>query len=199
MEKLDFVQCDETSYKMNFPSDSDLKILERFPYNESHHLEFKKEFPSKIDTILSSLCALLNTQEPSYLLFGIEEDNRTITGVSIESPSIIDQYLLKIDNIIHNGYIHGTDKFPIHPTSIICYAVDRGNQQSLFVVRITPEKGRTYQLNNGEIWYRLSASNYKVKGEEYYNRKTVESILDKRLTKIHQEIENLKMKFSMLK
>lgn len=177
---------------MCFPSESELKSFSVFPCGESHVLEFKMIFPEKHDILLSSICALLNNGVESHFVIGIHPTDYTIVGIPVHERSELDTMLLSIDNIIHNSMILCSDKTPIHPTSIIATVIDRGNNHVLIVIRIVPEKGKTYMTASGQTWYRLSASNYKVKSEEFIVRSAVESIVDKRTAKLRQDVEELK-------
>jgi predicted HTH transcriptional regulator len=176
---------------MNFPSVSELKSFSVFPCGESHILEFKLTFPEKPEALLSSICALLNNGQESHIVIGIHPTDYTIVGVPIHERSQLDTLLLSIDNIMHNSMLLCSDKSSVHPTSIIATAIDRGNQHVLIVIRIAPEKGKTYMTAAGQTWYRLSASNYKVKSEEFMLRSAVESIVDKRIAKLKQEMDDL--------
>jgi predicted HTH transcriptional regulator len=174
-----------------FPSDSELKSFSVFPCGESHVLEFKMIFPEK-DVLLSSICALLNNGTEGHIVIGIHPTDYTIVGIPVRERSELDTMLLTIDNILHNSLMLCSDKTPVHPTSIIANAIDRGNNHVVIVIRIMPEKGKTYMTASGQTWYRLSASNYKVKSEEFIVRSVVESIVDKRTAKLRQDVEELK-------
>jgi predicted HTH transcriptional regulator len=189
MTKLIHVRRHDWDCTMNFPSDSELKSLHTFPCGESHVLEFKLVLPEK-DVLLSSICALLNNGIEGHIVIGVHPTDYRIVGLPLVR-SQLDAILLSIDGIVHNSMILCSDKTPMHPTSMIATVIDRDNH-SLIVIRIMPEKGKTYMTASGQTWYRLSASNYKVKSEEFIVRSAVESIVDKRIAKLKQDVEDLK-------
>jgi predicted HTH transcriptional regulator len=140
----------------------DLEGCTKFPYPEGIHFEFKSSFPAvdaKSNTKLTeTVCAFLNT-DGGYLIVGVQDDNRTFLGVPTNKT--LDAFLLRCDNIYHSNNIVHEDGTPISPGTVTAMTVPVGDK-ILCVVKASPEAGQKYRLNTGEMYYRLSASNFRL-------------------------------------
>ncbi len=144
---------------MPFP---DLDGCTKFPYPEGIHFEFKSSFPAvdaKSNTKLTeTICAFLNT-DGGYLIVGIKDDTREFLG--IPTNKTLDAFLLRCDNIYHSNNIVHEDGTTISPGTVTAMTVP-ANGKILCVVKAIPEAGQKYRLNTGEMYYRLSASNFRL-------------------------------------
>ncbi len=140
----------------------DLEGCTKFPYPEGIHFEFKSSFPAvdaKSRTKLAeTVCAFLNT-DGGYLIVGVQDDNRAFLG--IPTNKILDAFLLRVDNIYHSNNIVHEDGTTISPGTVTAMTVPAGDK-ILCVVKACPEPGQKYRLNTGEMYYRLSASNFRL-------------------------------------
>jgi predicted HTH transcriptional regulator len=140
----------------------DLEGCTKFPYLEGIHFEFKSSFPAvdaKSNTKLSeTVCAFLNT-DGGYLIVGVKDDTREFLGIPVNKT--LDCFFLRCDNIYHCNHIVHEDGTSISPGTVTAMTV-LANGKTLCVVKAVPEPGQKYRLNTGEMYYRLSASNFRV-------------------------------------
>jgi len=140
----------------------DLKTATNFPYPESTHFEFKCSFTA-LDAntkrkLEETICAFLNT-EGGYLIIGIHDTTREILGVHENKE--LDRFLLRVDNIYHSNSIVHDDGSTLTPGTVKAMSVPAGEKTICFV-QATPQPGKKYRLNSGEMYYRLSASNFRL-------------------------------------
>lgn len=152
----------------------DLTGITVFPRQESNTMEFKitfttsKEFMSKIH---ATLCGFLNGVG-GYIVFGIEDTKRTIHGLQCSGKEM-DAFVVRLDHVFHDRMIveeNGntvavgtvTSRFlevaSLHPGELA---------KRLIVVTAIPEPGKRYKCKDGTMWFRLSASNYRIQGQSH--------------------------------
>jgi predicted HTH transcriptional regulator len=140
----------------------DLEGCTKFPYPEGIHFEFKSSFPAvdaKTNTkLVETICAFLNT-DGGYLIVGIKDDTREFLGVEVNKK--LDAFFIRCDNIYHSNNIVHEDGTTISPGTVTAMTVP-ANGKTLCVVKATPEPNQKYRLNSGEMYYRLSASNFRL-------------------------------------
>ncbi len=140
----------------------DLINCTKFPYPEGIHFEFKVSLnavDAKSRTKLAeTICAFLNT-DGGYLIVGVRDSDRALLGVPINKT--LDEFMLRVDNIYHSNHIVHEDGTTISPGTVTAMTVPVGNKH-LCVVKVCPEPDQKYRLNSGEIYYRLSASNFRL-------------------------------------
>lgn len=171
---------------MTLPSDDMLISLKCFPHNESKHFEFKKSMNCCKQKIPPTICGFLNSGG-GHLLFGIHDDDRLILGCPASSRDI-DMFLLYLDSVFRE--ILETNP-GLDPCAMSARALQLENKNHLFIVSIHAVPNRSYKLKDGEIWYRLSASNYKISGERVYDASQVASMMRQNSEKIHAEYRGL--------
>jgi hypothetical protein len=149
----------------SLPSDKELEKLTSFPYNENNILELKRNFCE--DKLESTICALLNNGFGiGYIICGID-DNGVILGVD-RSRLEIDKYVLKIDDIFHHNKIVTSEYKTLNPKNIHVRIINCYLNKPLIIITIKSEENTNYQLLNGEIYYRVNASNYKIKNMKLF-------------------------------
>ena len=160
-----------------FPS---LVNLLAFPYPEGTNLEFKIGFTSSNpDKITQTICAILNSGG-GYIVIGVRDTTREIVGIKTDKD--MDNFLLTLDSIYHCSIIRKKDGTVVGINSIKTGVVKAANDREVLVITLIPEMDEKYSLKNGDVWYRLSASNFKVLNlEKMYNKKELEDIVAKRL------------------
>lgn len=138
-----------------FPDLTDAKV---FPAAESSWLEFKQDFTCQFDKIKNTICALLNSGG-GYIVFGVADKSNNINGIKRGEH---DMFCLKMDDAYKNNHIFfDTGETMALDTITITMVIADGGKKNLTVVTCRPEEGRVYRLKNGEIWHRLSASNFR--------------------------------------
>ncbi len=126
-------------------------------------MEFKEGIVScPNEKIHATICAFLNNKG-GHLVFGVT-DTGQIRGLR-GAPKDFDAQLLRLDNMYHLKMITLENGDPISPGTIqtaLVTASSGGLEKRIIVVTARPEEGKRYKLRDGTMWYRLSASNYRV-------------------------------------
>lgn len=150
------------------PNDAELSRLDNFPWSESHYLEFKQTLIDS-DKLYQCVCAFLNGSG-GYLILGIRDYDLQMCGLA-ESTTIkeVDTFLLKCDNIFHQGFILTTERKRIDPGCVFAELKYLDKKRRIVIVKIQPTSNVRYMCYDGMQYVRLSASNYKITGEQYYN------------------------------
>lgn len=167
------------------PSDEDLLSLTTFPYMEGFQWEFK-ETPINNEKLLPAICAFLNGKG-GWLLIGIRDIDRAICGIpECVKDKVIDAFIIRCDNILHQKLIMREDGLPISPKCI--YARPLCNDfRRLVIVRVEPEPDISYRCYDGSRYIRLSASNYKMTQERYYTKHNVNTMMECVARKVRKE------------
>jgi predicted HTH transcriptional regulator len=141
----------------------DLTDKDVFPALESSTMEFKEGIMScPNEKIHATVCGFLNNKG-GYLVFGVTDAGQ-IRGLR-GAPKDIDAQLLRLDNMYHLKMITLENGDPMSPGTIqtaVVTASSCGVEKRIIVVTARPEEGKRYKLRDGTMWYRLSASNYRV-------------------------------------
>ena len=168
-----------------FPSDSELFNLKVFPYPEGQTLEFKEtSIVSFKEKILVTLCAFLNSGG-GHLVIGIK-DTLEISGINV-APKLIDSFLLKLDSIHHHSIIVTCDNEKIPHETIQTRTVSLSENRLIIIIKATPTPFRSYKLNDGSLWYRLTCSNYKISSIKVYNQSQVMSLIEKERREVQSQ------------
>lgn len=144
---------------------------------ESDVLEYKEQLHNYcFHKYLETICAFMNGNgHGGYLIFGIK-DNLTMPGLNTNKS--YDNMILKFDSIIHQQLIYGIDEddnnIAIKNSNINIQFVTNKQTKMFLVIEITNMNQRIlYQLRDGSIFYRLSASNYFNRKEILYTQQMV--------------------------
>jgi len=156
----------------SLPSDKELSKLTLFPSNENTIIEFKRNFCE--DKLESTICSLLNNGHGyGHIICGIDDDG-LIYGVD-RTRKEIDTYILKIDEIFHHRKIVTSTYDHLYPRNIMVRIINCYNDKPLIIITVKSEPNTTYQLLNGEIYYRVNASNYKIKNMRLFTELDVKN------------------------
>lgn len=141
----------------------DLTGKDMFPALESSTMEFKEGIIScPNEKIHATVCGFLNNKG-GHLVFGVTDAGQ-IKGLR-GSTKDFDAQLLRLDNMYHLKMITLENGDPIPAgtiqTGIVTVKTDEAEKR-IIVVTARPEAGKRYKLRDGTMWYRLSASNYRV-------------------------------------
>jgi predicted HTH transcriptional regulator len=152
----------------------ELAGLTVFPKPESNTMEFKiafnftKEFMTKI---YATLCGFLNGAG-GYIVIGIEDTQRTIYGLNCPTKEI-DAFIVRLDNVYHDRTIVEESGNSISigtiTTRVLEVVSNDPNEPSkkLVLITATPTPGTRYKCKDGTMWFRLSASNYRIQGQSH--------------------------------
>jgi predicted HTH transcriptional regulator len=142
----------------------DLTDKDMFPVLESSTMEFKEGIVScPNEKIHATVCGFLNNKG-GHLVFGVTDAGQ-IKGLR-GSTKDFDAQLLRLDNMYHLKMITLENGDPIPAgtvqNAVVTAKTSGGVEKRIIVVTATPEPGMKYKLRDGTMWYRLSASNYRV-------------------------------------
>ncbi len=142
--------------------------MDFFPYSESHFFEFKETLISS-QKLYQCICAFLNGSG-GHLILGIRDRDLKLCGLSkTATVKEIDTFMLKCDNIYHQGFILTADGKRLDPTCIRASLKYLSGDRKIIWIRIQPTLNTRYVCFDGMQYVRLSASNFKITGQEYYN------------------------------
>lgn len=165
---------------------------------ESDVLEYKIQIHNHcMGKYTETICSFMNgTKQGGYLIFGVS-DQLDIKGINPNKN--YDNYLLKFDNIIHQNLIYGIDStgnmISMNNTNLKVEYYQNDKKQLFMIVDITNTMlDITYRLRNGNIYYRLNASNYLKKDELMYSQEMVDNKIKLKIKDYQQIIDaNLKL------
>jgi hypothetical protein len=167
------------------PSDEDLLTLKTFPYMEGFQWEFK-EAPINNEKLLPVVCAFLNGGG-GWIIIGIRDIDRAICGIpDCIKDKVVDSFIVRCDNILHQNLIIREDGQPMAHTCIHARVVFNANRR-IIVVRVEPEPDTTYSCYDGARYIRLSASNYRMSTDRYYTQNDMNLMIEKISKKIKKE------------
>jgi predicted HTH transcriptional regulator len=144
---------------MEFP---DISTETIFPYPESTTFEFKEAFlAASKDKLFPTLCGLLNAGG-GFMVIGVRDSDRAITGINPLSKDY-DRFLLQIDGFMHQRMLrnHTDPTKPISHLVITSFLKTSLNKKTILVIQATPEPDTQYETNDGTVWHRLNASNFR--------------------------------------
>ena len=157
--------------------------MEIFPFSEGHQLEFKETLISA-EALARCVCAFLNGSG-GYLILGVRDRDLNICGLYC-SEKDIDSFLLRCDNIFHQGLVFSEEGHKLSPKSVRATYKRIGDKRLIFV-QVVPEPERKYVCLNGVAYIRLSASNYRIGADRYYRDSDVVVMQKKILKKLNDE------------
>jgi predicted HTH transcriptional regulator len=168
-----------------------------FPYPESSTFEFKRKIcSSSIDKIYATICAFLNT-DGGHIVFGVEDGTRKI--VPLNCDKLMDKFILIMDNVIRTKQIISTDGQGLIPYNLKCSILNFTVNTGLLIITVRPTPGKRYTLSDGTVWYRLSASNYRMSAQrETYSSQQVNDTIGKLKIQHQTEMDKIKTKMSDL-
>lgn len=171
--------------------------LDIFPIPEGKHFEFKQSVKS-IDKLLPTICAFLNA-EGGYIIFGVIDNNRRICGLKINSKQVDDFILAHIDSIFqYRRIINQQTKEPINPEYIRTEVIKRDDDTYVVVIKIiSPDENITYQIYDGEVFYRLNASNMRIRSDKVYLEEQVSHMLITQKKSLEKEYANIIRSFNI--
>jgi predicted HTH transcriptional regulator len=152
---------------------------------EGFQWEFK-ETPINNEKLLPAICAFLNGKG-GWLLVGIRDIDRAMCGIpECVKDKVIDAFIIRCDNILHQKLIMREDGLPISPSCIFARPLSNDFRR-LVIVRVEPEPDISYRCYDGSRYIRLSASNYKMTQERYYTKHNVNTMLESVARKVRKE------------
>jgi predicted HTH transcriptional regulator len=171
--------------------------LDTFPIPEGKNFEFKQSVKS-IDKLLPTICAFLNA-EGGYIVFGVIDNNRRICGLRINSKQVDDFILAHIDSIFqYKRIINQETKEPINPEYIRTEVIKRDDLTYVIVIKIiSPDENITYQIYDGEVFYRLNASNMRIRSDKVYLEEQVTHMLINQKKSLEKEYANIIRSFNI--
>lgn len=174
-----------------------IDTLDTFPIPEGKHFEFKQSIRS-IDKLLSTICAFLNA-EGGYLIFGIIDNNRKICGLKITSKQVDDFILAHIDAIFqYKRIVYQDTKEGINPEYIKTDIIRRYDDTYIIIIKVLPpDSGISFQTYEGDSFYRLNASNMRIRSDKVYLEEQVNNMLISQKKSIEKEYTNLIKSFKL--
>lgn len=166
-----------------------------FKYMESDTIELKESIGINsicFEKYKETICAFLNAKG-GQLIFGVKND-LTNVGIRISNDDL-DKFICKIDHIISSGFIICSDistidltlnKIP--PNSIKTEIIKNLKNKRFLIINVETTPNKKYQLSDGTIYHRLSASNYKEKYERIYKQSEYDQAqrnIERRVQKIN--------------
>ena len=155
----------------------------KFPFLEGVQWEFKENEPAP-SKIRETICAMLNA-EGGYIVIGVT-DNLAIRGVE---NAQVDRWLLLVDGFFHKQQILHEDNTSLPLTCIRSEAV---TLEGKLLVRITisPEAGKKYKTNKGEMFCRLAASNLRIRADRTYSEEEVSHIRKEAAAELREAVKD---------
>jgi predicted HTH transcriptional regulator len=159
-----------------------------YPDIESSELEFKTNLVPG-DKIITPICAFLNTNGGT-IICGIDDETRKIKGIDKTSKHI-DDFMLNIDTIYHLRKIISDTGKTLGPKNIQTTLVNQKDGKPVIIIKVMPDMDTKYQTANGNIFYRVNASNYKINTTKMYTEYEVQTKVNHTRTIIMKECKNL--------
>lgn len=167
------------------PSDEDLLSMKTFPFMEGFQWEFK-ETPINNEKLLPVVCAFLNGGG-GWLVIGVRDVDRCVCGIpECVKDKVIDSFIVRCDNILHQNLIIREDGRPMSHKCIYARVIFN-SMRRLIVVRVEPEPETSYSCYDGSRYIRLSASNYRMSTERYFTQNDMNLMIEKISKKIKKE------------
>lgn len=174
----------------------DLSRATVFPFPESSCIEFKCGFGTPIEKIYGTLCGFLNGSG-GHLIIGVEDTKRNIVG--IKCSKLEDKFRLKIDEIYQQNQIVTQDGNKISIEAIRVYNIKAANNKEILVITAKPSENTKYRMRDGTVWYRLSASNYRVKNDiNTYSSDEVRVLIEAEQNKTKNQLSNMRSDFDKM-
>jgi len=167
-----------------------------FPALESHTMELKLGVSPVIkNKCIPTICAFLNAKG-GYIVFGVEDKERRIVGVQASGHELNNE-LLWFDNFYHVRRITDSNGDYLEPGTLEARIIEVRTEIRIIVLTIRPTPGKTYKCQDGSVWYRLSASIFRIK-EHSQEKESDRFINEKKKRELSKELYNLKEDFKNL-
>jgi len=167
---------------------STLQTLDIYPELESSKLEFKSNLAPG-DKLVPTICAFLNSNG-GHIICGIEDITHAIKGID-KSPKEIDEFLLNIDTIYHVRKIVTNTFEQLSHTNIQTKLLYQKHGKPVIVISINPSPDTQYQMSNGNIFYRVNASNWRVSSTPMYTEYEMQTKVNHVRNLIMKDTRNL--------
>jgi predicted HTH transcriptional regulator len=152
-----------------------LESIEYFPFPEGKHFEYKQSHKS-VDKLLNTICAYLNS-EGGHIIFGVLDRTLEVIGMDINYKECDNWVLNNIDGIFHyQRIIYKETNLGIDSKYIKSEIVKRNNGKYIIVITVKPCDEQV-QIHNGVIYYRLNASNMKLRTQKIYIEEQMTALL----------------------
>ena len=171
---------------------ADIRGLEVFPAYESQTLEFKQTINASVKAkCILTICAFLNTKG-GHIVFGVEDKGRRIIGINTYD---IDNHLRWVDHIYHQSLILDSDDRQLFPGTVEGHLLEVRPGIHVFIITVAPTTGKKYKCSDGSVWYRLSASIFRVSDDSPQKEVRRMKIKNQRL---YHELSTLKEDYKLL-
>jgi hypothetical protein len=170
------------------PTDEEIRTLQKFPYNEGRHYEFKSSIQCPKGKVLPTLCGFLNVGG-GHMIFGVT-DNLDINGFTATTKDL-DTFLLFVDNIVRNSHIVKDNNETIAPEQLTSRLIHLDDMRQILIISVSSDEGVRYQIKDGTVYYRLNASNYRVTTDRYFTESQVTMMIRDRTHLLHREYQGV--------
>lgn len=168
-----------------FPSN--VEDLEYFPYEENNFFEYKSGIRLPIQKVYETLVGFLN-QGGGYMIFGILDKSRRIVGVN-SSYKDIDNFILKIDAIFHQGIIKTHNGSKLTHENLDVNIINMNTcRNPLIVITVKPTLFTSYMLSRGTVIHRVNASNHCILRSNTSDRTYTEDEHRELMNQQHQQL-----------
>jgi predicted HTH transcriptional regulator len=132
---------------------------------EDERIEFKRSFNKEYtQKYLETMCAFLNNKG-GHIIFGINDKSGRIDGFQC-SNKLFDEIQLFVDQSYN--FIVRTNNTIVHNKLFTIRNEPITKNLSVVVISCVPEKDTSYKLMNGNTYYRMNASNRRVRDVKLY-------------------------------
>jgi len=165
-----------------------ITTLDIYPNLESNKIEFKTNLVPG-DKLMPTICGFLNSGG-GHIICGIDDTTRQIKGIDKTSKHI-DTFLLNIDTIYHLRKIITEKQEALHPNTITTQICKQKQDKIVIIITIKPDINTKYQVSDGNIYYRVNASNYRINSSRMYTEYEVQSKMSHIKTHVLKDCRNL--------
>lgn len=174
------------------PTDEEFANATHFPHDEGQEFEFKQSV-SKVCLLKmeETLCGFLNGKG-GYFVCGVNDKTRKLCWMNLTEKDR-DRVRLRVDQIFHGKIIHDDKEEGLDHKNLVLRFVNKSPNETLVIISVVPTEGRTYRLFD-TTWYRLNASNYRVREEKLYKLSSVNQMISQSTELIRGDYEVLVLK-----
>ena len=165
-----------------------ITTLDIYPDLESNKLEFKSNLAPG-DKLLPTFCAFMNSGG-GHVICGIDDNTHAIKGID-KSTKEIDEFLLNIDTIYHVRKIVTNTFAQLTFTNIQTTLIKQKNGKPVIIISINPCPNTQYQISDGNIYYRVNASNWRINSTPMYTEFEMQSKVNHVRSLIMKDCRNL--------
>jgi hypothetical protein len=171
-----------------------LESIDKFPFPEGKHFEYKQSHKS-IDKLLNTVCAYLNS-EGGYIIFGVLDRTLEVIGMDISYKECDNWILNHIDGIFHyQRIIYKETGLGIDSKYIRSEIIKRNDNKYIIVITIEP-CDNPVQVFNGTMYYRLNASNMKLRTQKVYIEEQMTALLFNQRKTLEKDYKYIVSSFS---